>query len=290
MATSEPIDILFCVPSDALPRPLPSPEDVESCPDVLQDSVSRRTVRVCDCYVVKHGVEVQPIEGKNMVFVKEHTEISVPRLFAVFQKPIRPGSEVLSTFIVMENIPGATLQSQWPVLTDDEKGSIARQLRNNLDMLREIPSPGYFGALGKEKLSDNVFWTDEDISSINGPFATSEELVNGLVQRYIRDGGERMLHKAAYYARVLPGIFQADRSVFTHNDLQPKNIIIRPDGKVAIVDWAAAGWYPPYWEYATAMFAVAAWKDDWHRYLGQILDEFPNQYAWLNALRAEMWG
>jgi aminoglycoside phosphotransferase (APT) family kinase protein len=289
MAASDPIYMLFCVPSSALPKPLPSPEDVEKSTDVLQEAMSRRTVRVCDCYVVKHGVDVQPIEGENMRFVKDHTGVSVPRVFAIFQKPKRAGSEVLSTFIVMENTIGSTLQSKWPGLTDEEKTSIARQLRTSFDVLRKIPSPGYFGSVGKGKLLDDIFWTKEDIRSMNGPFATSDELVNGLIQRYVRDGGDRVLHKAAYYARVLPEVLRADRAVFTHNDLQPKNIIIRPDGEVVIVDWETAGWYPPFWEYATAMFAMAGWRDDWHIYIGQILDEFPNQYAWMNTLRIEMW-
>ncbi|KAH8902911.1 hypothetical protein BR93DRAFT_221671 [Coniochaeta sp. PMI_546] len=290
MATSNPIKLLFSVPSAVLPKPLPSPEDVENSTDVLQETIARRTVRLSDCYVVKHGVEVEPIEGENMLFVRENGGIPIPRLFAIFQRPIEAGSEVLSTFIVMENIPGATLQSQWPSLTDDEKASIARHLRESFDLLRNIPSPGYFGALGERKLTDDVFWTSEDIRDINGPFETSNELVNGIVNRYIRDGGDRVIHKAAYYARVLPGVLQADRSVFSHNDLQRKNIIIRPDGKVVIVDWAGAGWYPPFWEYATAMFAIGDWRDDWHLYVAQILDEFPNQYSWLSAIRCEMWG
>ena len=38
--------------------------------------------------------------------------------------------------------------------------------------------------------------------------------------------------------------------VFTHGDLNPRNIIVDPGSKriVGIIDWAWAGWYPEYWE------------------------------------------
>ncbi len=55
-----------------------------------------------------------------------------------------------------------------------------------------------------------------------------------------------------------------------------------------IIDWATAGWYPVYWEYANAMLAAADWKDDWHVYLAQILDEFPNAHMWLGGIRLDM--
>ena len=111
-----------------------------------------------------------------------------------------------------------------------------------------------------------------------------------VLQRFVQDVGKRAFQKAAFYRRILPEVLKGDRSVFAQNDLQPGDIIIQPDGGVVIVDWASAGWHPVYWEYATAVFAVGAWRDDWHVSFGQILDEYPNQYAWLNYLQVEMLG
>lgn len=41
------------------------------------------------------------------------------------------------------------------------------------------------------------------------------------------------------------------RTVFTHADIAPRNIMIDEQNKVTgILDWEYAGWYPDYWEYA----------------------------------------
>ena len=41
--------------------------------------------------------------------------------------------------------------------------------------------------------------------------------------------------------------------VFTHLDLRLKNIMLGTDGKIWIMDWEAAGFYPRWFEYASMM-------------------------------------
>ncbi|KAK0448002.1 hypothetical protein EV421DRAFT_1785311 [Armillaria borealis] len=37
---------------------------------------------------------------------------------------------------------------------------------------------------------------------------------------------------------------------FSHCDLNPTNILVTEDGRLAaIIDWEGAGWFPEYWEY-----------------------------------------
>ena len=44
------------------------------------------------------------------------------------------------------------------------------------------------------------------------------------------------------------------RSVFTHADIAPHNILVDDKGQITgILDWELAGWYPEYWEYANIM-------------------------------------
>lgn len=38
--------------------------------------------------------------------------------------------------------------------------------------------------------------------------------------------------------------------VFTHHDLAPRNILLDESGRLWLVDWDIAGWYPCYFEYA----------------------------------------
>ncbi|KAF7550153.1 hypothetical protein G7046_g8108 [Stylonectria norvegica] len=283
-------EVLFRESFDDLTEPLPSPEEIEESPDIIRKLSARCTTRVGESFVVKHGVEVEPIEADNMRFVRENTtDIRVPRVLATYQRSLSPTCHI--TYIIMERIPGNTLEYMWDNLDDGQKQTIANQLQKVFSSLRKLPHPGFFGSIEKSGLRDGMFWMDVPVPNINGPFATEGKLIEGMIIRFVRDTGTEMRHKAEYYRRVLPKALQGNgEPAFTHGDLQRKNVIICPDGGVAIVDWAASGWYPSYWEYATAMFACGNWRDDWHVYLAKILDEYPNQFAWMKTLRIEMWG
>jgi thiamine kinase-like enzyme len=76
--------------------------------------------------------------------------------------------------------------------------------------------------------------------------------------------------------------------VFTHRDLQRKNVLIKKDGTVIMVDREAGGWFPSFWEYAMALFSCR-WNDDWHSWVVKIIDEYPNEYAWMDMLFRELW-
>ena len=288
MAAITEHEIIFSVPSSSLPKPLPAFDKIAELVDNSDQPIIHGTVPLCETYIVKFGADVDPVEGKNLLFIRANTDVPVPQVFAIYRKDWKTTK---ITYIVMENIDGNSLISLWDNLTDTEKTSIASQLQKMFDTLRSLPSPGYFGSVGRHKLLDGLFGTQEDQGNFNGPFDNVDELIEAMIKRYLRDCGDRVRYRADYFRRVLPQVLRGSGvSVFTHNDLQRKNIVIRPDGGAVIVDFGASGWYPSYWEYATAMFAFEAQKDDWHVYVGKILEEYPNHYAWMNILRLEMWG
>ncbi|KAH7140893.1 kinase-like domain-containing protein [Dactylonectria macrodidyma] len=281
-------NVLFREPDDILPEPLPSVELIEDSLHFINQLSARSTARVGESFVVKYGDRVKPIEAENMRFVREQTNIMVPRVFAVYQRSIGSNKDI--TYIVMEHIPGDTLEFLWNKLSASEKLNIASQLQKAFTSLRAIPHSGFFGGLGRSKLMDVVFRTDEPIPTINGPFSTEDELIQGMIERYLQDCGTIMQQKADYYSRVLPKVLRgSDKPVFTYAKFKPNNVIIRPGGDVVIVDWATAGWYPSYWEYGISMFACGDWKDDWHAYVAEILEEFPSHYVWVLMLRLDMW-
>ncbi|KAE8349731.1 hypothetical protein BDV28DRAFT_160236 [Aspergillus coremiiformis] len=76
---------------------------------------------------------------ENMLFVRENTNISVPRIFALYLNP-----ESGKGFIVME---------------PSEKKGISSALQRYFNELRQLPSPKYFGSFGKRHLLDEIFWT-----------------------------------------------------------------------------------------------------------------------------------
>jgi len=64
--------------------------------------------------------------------------------------------------------------------------------------------------------------------------------------------------------------------------------MVLDNGSLVIIDWEYAPWSPIYWEYFVAMFCRLAWTHDWHEYVGQALDEYPNEYLWFATMHREM--
>lgn len=61
----------------------------------------------------------------------------------------------------------------------------------------------------------------------------------------------------------------------THNDFDPRNILVQGSKVVAILGWEMAGYYPEYWEYCKAI-SCAGWEHPWtrSRAVDQILDRY----------------
>ncbi|KAI0551591.1 kinase-like domain-containing protein [Xylaria curta] len=278
--------VLYSEPVSQLPEHLPSVDEIENSPHVLKQLIARCVVRVREHFAVKYGSGVKPIEGENMIFAQQHLQSLVPRVFAIYQRAGPSPSPI--TYIVMKYVHGRPLDEAWGTMCEPERLKVVNTLRNAFQLLRSIPSPDYFVGLGMTILNDDFFCVEE---TTRGPFKTEDELVRGLVEQYRNNSGDIFRHKADYYLRVLPQVLRGSgQPVFTHGDLQRKNIMIGSRGEIAIIDWAPSGWYPTYWEYAVATICCGRWKDDWHCYIAKMLDEFPDQYAWLYLLRIEMWG
>ncbi|KAK7915270.1 hypothetical protein PG985_012973 [Apiospora marii] len=297
MTTKTHYPLPYYAAPERLPAPLPTVAEIEAANDVLKHSWSHRIVRVGPHYIVKYGVGVQPIEGENMLFVKESApSLAIPTVYAIYSREQDEGDSdkfpaTTIHYIVMEHIPGQTLEARWATLGPAAKVKLTAKLRDYFHKLRQIPSPGYFGALGNRPFCDDGFvWHREDdeleerLSS--GPFGSEAELLDALVAKYEFHAGSLLQgdRRNEYYRYVLPQVLQSGRSVFTHGDLQRKNVVIREeDGEVVLIDWESAGWYPGWWEFYATMFCCR-WKDDWHLWVGRILDEYPNEYAWMNMI------
>lgn len=272
-----------------IPCPLPTNSEIENAQDISLEYGGRRVVGVGQHFVVKYGPGVELAEGENMLFVRENTNISVPRVFALYSD-----TETGKNFIIMERIIGETLLTAWPQLTQTGKQSILNDLRIQFNELRHLPSPNYFGSFGKRKLLDGIFWTVEPDPLVNGPFDSEESLNEGMLRKYSTHNGGRH-YRAEYLRKCFPLIFQGHEATFTHGDLQRKNIIIRENfqqddkrSRVILIDWENSGWYPSYWEYCMAACALR-WDDDWPLCIDNILTPFVAESAWLQSLRLELW-
>ncbi|TVY50551.1 hypothetical protein LCER1_G008409 [Lachnellula cervina] len=306
------IKVPYFAPASELPQPLPTNQEIHDSTAQYVDSGGRRVVRI-GSYVIKYGPHVSVIEGENMIFVSRETTIPVPRVYAIYTATeifCDTNTREECNYIVMEHLEGHTLDFEWGLLSAQQKDHILAQLRGYMNQLRSIPSPGYYGSLGRRGLLDCIFWTGHDACApLDGPFDTEHALNDAMLSKFVYNNISAQ--KAEFYRRAFPVILQGHAPVFTHGDIQRKNIIIKrlspkvssidtstgvkhlnledDTFDIAIIDWENAGWYPDYWESALALFACGAWRDDWHSWIGKGLELFLNEYAWMQMFRVELW-
>jgi thiamine kinase-like enzyme len=78
--------------------------------------------------------------------------------------------------------------------------------------------------------------------------------------------------------------------VLTHADLSPRNIIVKGDKVVGILDWEMAGFYPEYWKYVKAMYHPD-WQSRWitDGTLDVILKPFYLEHAVMLHMQEVVW-
>ncbi|KAI0391192.1 hypothetical protein F5Y17DRAFT_21714 [Xylariaceae sp. FL0594] len=128
-------------------------EDVEYAIKFFRDG----TRLVMDPYVVHYGREVDVVEAESMIYVRENTDLRVPTVFAVFEHDDNNNGEK-KTCIITERVRGTRLtdlerrrrrRGDSDPDTDRVVEKAKAAFRRALETLRNIPSPGYYGKLGR---------------------------------------------------------------------------------------------------------------------------------------------
>lgn len=112
-------------------------------------------------------------------------------------------------------------------MTSEEKHDIGKQIQTALEDLHKIPTPGYFGALDRQPFPDGIFWTREGNPETSGPFDTEEESNKGIIRRL--EASESAPYISLLQA-IISDTLKGHRAIFTHGDLQPKNILVSRSG------------------------------------------------------------
>ena len=308
-----------------LSKAIPTPPEIRSAAVcVLQERELSgiKVVKMESGLVVKYGSGVSLHEGETMQYLKRHSRVPVPRVLAMFsdtKPPGHRGEQIEEHFLVMEFVAGQTLEyllrpDQQPCLTSDELLEIGRHIKAAITEMRGLKSSEeatYFGGVNRRRLEDGVFWTESLDPAICGPFDTEEALNEAMIRRIreLVDEPQTNLIRSLI-AEVLCGR-QSQRPVFTHGDLQPKNIMVerleedlasyadaltmsakptptigRQRFRVTLIDFELSGWYPDWWEFATAAY-MARFKPTWHALLqdAHILQPYPIHFAMLSLIR-----
>lgn len=123
------------------------------------------------------------VEAETMQFLHTHLGASVPCVFSaqIEDCPQKDAPATKCYYLIPEDILGKSYLEESPSLTPAEKADIQRQLKSIMDELRAIPSPGYYGRVGRRPLYDLILnYYDREGPTMRGPFASEEDWNNGI--------------------------------------------------------------------------------------------------------------
>ncbi|KAE8154390.1 kinase-like domain-containing protein [Aspergillus avenaceus] len=236
-------------------------------PRVLH-SLALRSVTVHGEQVIKSGPDLYGHEASNLKYIAANTTIPVPRVHKVEQ-----GGDGKTKKIYMDYMPGKPLNKAWPEMTEDQKQSVASDLRNYVEQLRNLKGT-YIGAANRGQAVIGKF-----VAHGGGPFDNESQFNQFLFSRILPKVPDTFRYHATKTFKTNHEI------VFTHSDLAPRNILVDGGQVTAILDWEFAGWYPEYWEYVKAYSdfnAVPKWLDNVDMFLPRRYTEEIIAMAYLN--------
>ncbi|KAI0665806.1 hypothetical protein C8Q78DRAFT_985808 [Trametes maxima] len=186
-----------------------------------------------------------PSEANTLNLVFALTTIPVPRVRRVVKCRYY-------FLIVMDYIEGPTLAQLWPTLSTWRKLLVAftlrryvRQLRRHLKAPAWTP-PGPLCSDGSARVCESPVFGR--VQSDRGPFASYAELSMFFNERH------RMALDIKNVSQDDPArtdLFDDSESlVLTHQDINLRNIIVDKEDHLWLIDWAWAGYYPVWFEYA----------------------------------------
>ena len=107
-----------------------------------------------------------------------------------------------------------------------------------------------------------------------GPFANEDAFNERLIETTARFDRRVIFPDAETRSRL-----RGDHAiVFTHGDIAPRNIIVRGDTVVALLDWEQAGWYPEHWEMVKAMWCPPISQPSRELWTEAVKDMFDKDY------------
>jgi thiamine kinase-like enzyme len=172
--------------------------------------------------------------------------------------------------LIMTAVPGQTLDKVFHRLSYFEREQLSKDLKSVVSQLCRIPNqaPYIFDNSHGGPLRNHRF-----PSGTCGPFNSIFDFNAFLVHAYLRQ--ETIEKVSTVHGRTY-------RSVFTHADLHPSNIIIDRGRLSGIVDWECAGFYPEYWEFTKLMYGAEMFPE-----FRQIIRQSFSEQSYDEELEAE---
>lgn len=120
----------------------------------------------------------------------------------------------------------------------------------------------------------------------SGPYSNEAEFHDGLIKAMRLSQDNVWVDMVAESIKAMP----SHETVLTHSDLTPRNIIVRGDKVVVILDWGLSGFYPEYCEYVKACYRPD-WASGWvrERVVDRIMKPYILEHAILLHTRDIIW-
>lgn len=204
--------------------------------------------------------------------VRYHTHIPVPR-------PLDLVSNSVKSYLLTSRVSGLRLGTCIDTLSDCEAKTMVHDLQTCLGELRAIPKEvaqtyAITNALGNACYDYRINASlDYDVGrgDFVGPFVNEEDFNETLRVAALPAVSHRSGHKI----------------VFTHADLNMRNVLIQNGRLSGIVDWENSGWYPEYWELTKAHY-ITKLQRRWLRIVDEVFAKCGNYENELGTER-QLW-
>ncbi|KAJ5049224.1 hypothetical protein NUH16_007741 [Penicillium rubens] len=178
-------------------------------------------------------------EAHALDMVEKFTQIPAPRPIDVLQTPD-------ASYLLMTRVPGRPIGHILHAMTDEQMENVVFDLKRYIAQMRAIPNQVSKFQICNSAGGGILDWRIPDSQSGNLRFQTEADFHNFLT-RGMTDDTRGSAAKSHALSHAI---------VFTHGDLNPRNILAENGKITGIVDWENAGFFPEYWEYTKMHYTV----------------------------------
>ncbi|CCE27336.1 uncharacterized protein CPUR_00810 [Claviceps purpurea 20.1] len=211
-------------------------------------------------------------EFAALQLVRRHTSVPVPSALDLV-------SDSQDSYLLTTKISGVPLGWCIDTLSRDEVTTLVGDLQKYFSELRAIPkevSPKYAitNALGKACYDGRLITGsqyDEARGDFFGPFVDEDDFNDTLRCIPLPNAVHRSGHEI----------------VFTHGDMNMRNIMMYNGRLSGFIDWEMCGWYPDYWDYTKAHY-ITKFNRRWLKMVDAVFGKLGNYEAEL-AVERQLW-
>ncbi|KAJ5951934.1 uncharacterized protein N7479_010347 [Penicillium vulpinum] len=171
--------------------------------------------------------------------VERFTQIPAPRAIDVLETSD-------AAYLLMTRVPGRPIGQLLDTMTDKQVHNVVADLKRYVAELRAIPNQVSKFQICNSEGGGILDWRIRDSQSEELRFETETDFHNHLTRKMTDD-----TRRQAAKSHTIPHAI-----VFTHSDLNPRNILAENGRITGIVDWENAGFFPEYWEYTKTHYTV----------------------------------